>query len=467
MKIEWFRSATVGLISDDGSSILCDPWITDGAFLGSWYHFPPLEGTEFEELLSRTWDAVFVSHLHADHFDRKFLRALSQRQPHCVAIIPAFAHSWLKRAIENCGFSGERLIEAKSGDPVSVGTFRATVYVADHCDPSICGVSVPCHNRDPRLAAFDSLALFEADNQKVLNANDALAVQSTSRVVPVIGEVDVLLGHYGGAGPFPQCFVDLSEQEKIEKAKTLAHSFLFRLTNAAKIVKAKYVMPFAGQYVLGGRLAPLNRFRSVVSLSEALKWVAENSESIAIGMKPFTGFDVASGICDEPWVEPSREEIAQYVERISQHQFPYEKSDQDWDSAEADLENALLNVGDEYLRRVSLGIEATTHRISIETTRVSGFIDFLPDSFQVHVEELGEMQDSETRLTCHPGLLKGLIQRAAQYSGFTPMHFNQAEIGSHFEWKRTGPFNEVVRCLNFMQVSHRTDGASRKQLLLT
>lgn len=59
---------------------------------------------------------------------------------------------------------------------------------------------------------------------------------------------------------------------------------------------------------------------------------------------------------------------------------------------------------------------------------------------------------SETRLTCHPNLLKGLIQRAESFSGFTPMHFNQAEIGSHFEWRRTGEFNEVVRCLNFMQV---------------
>lgn len=53
MKVEWFRSATVGISSETGSTILCDPRMTDGAFLGSWYHFPPLEGFEYKELLAR------------------------------------------------------------------------------------------------------------------------------------------------------------------------------------------------------------------------------------------------------------------------------------------------------------------------------------------------------------------------------------------------------------------------------
>jgi Cft2 family RNA processing exonuclease len=42
--------------------------MTDGAFLGSWYHFPPLEGFEYQELLARRWDAVYISHFHADHY---------------------------------------------------------------------------------------------------------------------------------------------------------------------------------------------------------------------------------------------------------------------------------------------------------------------------------------------------------------------------------------------------------------
>ena len=73
MRLEFYRSATVGIFSDDRkTSVLCDPWLTDGAFLGSWFHDPPLEGFEFDEVVRIPWTFIYISHLHADHFDRKF-----------------------------------------------------------------------------------------------------------------------------------------------------------------------------------------------------------------------------------------------------------------------------------------------------------------------------------------------------------------------------------------------------------
>ena len=452
MKVEWFRSATVGISSETGSTILCDPWMTDGAFLGSWYHFPPLEGFEYQELLARRWDAVYISHFHADHFDRKFVAELARTQPDCVALIPRFAHDWLRRAVENCGFSDKRLLTIESGESHQVGDITAKIFVADHCDPSVCGVSIPCHNQDPRMASYDSLAAFEADGQTILNANDALAIKSVVNVLPSIGQVDLLMGHYGGAGPFPQCFADLSDKDKDAKGRMLAEGFLHRLTAAAKAVTARYVMPFAGQYVLGGRLAQLNRFRSVVPLSEALDWVARDTDATPIAMAPFSSFDVTTGVVEKAWEEPPADGVGAYISRISGHLFPYEKTPVKWPHADSELRDALEGVAAEYRRRLSVGEPATTHRISVKTSEVSGYVDFLGEDTIVETGTLGEMVDSETRLTCHPNLLKGLIQRAESFSGFTPMHFNQAEIGSHFEWRRTGEFNEVVRCLNFMQV---------------
>ena len=452
MKVEWFRSATVGISSSKGSSVLCDPWITDGAFLGSWYHFPPLEGHEYQELLRRRWDGLYISHFHADHFDRKFVSELARTQPDCVAIIPRFAHDWLRRAIENCGFSGDRLVTVESGSSHSVGDIAVDVFVADHCDPNVCGVSIPCHNQDTRMASFDSLAAFHADGQTILNANDALAIKSVARVLPEVGCVDLLMGHYGGAGPFPQCFMDISSQEKIAKGRMLAEGFLKRLASAGTAVGARFIMPFAGQYVLGGRLAPLNAYRSVVSLTEALDWVERATNATPIALAPFSSFDLSTGIVEQEWEEPSSHEIDEYISRISQHSFPYEKATPRWANPEEDLRSALEGVAEEYSRRLRTGELATTHRLSIETDTISGQIDFDGENTSVSIRELGDMTDSETRLTCHPNLLKGLIQRAEGFSGFTPMHFNQAEIGSHFEWRRTGEFNEVVRCLNFMQV---------------
>jgi UDP-MurNAc hydroxylase len=464
MRLEWFRSATVGVYSRSGTSILCDPWLTDGAFLGSWYHFPPLEGHEFNEVLRKPWDAVYVSHLHADHFDRKFLSALSREQPDCKVIIPSFAHKWLRRAITNCGFSDERLIEVHSGDSYAVKDITLKILTADHCDPATCGVNVPCHREDTRLAALDSLALFQADGQTILNANDSLAVASVSRVLPQIGPVDLLLGHYGGAGPFPQCFPDIEPEEKLNKARALADVFLTRLATAASVTKARFLMPYAGQYMLGGRLAELNKFRSVVSLSEAVEILQGKTDASVVAMAPFSEFDLDDGDVPQPWVEPTSSEVDDYIADISSHKYPYEKSPGTWPEAEQDLHSALENVAAEYLRRRAGGREYEPHRLSIETSDIQGYAHFDEEEATVVIGPLPPMVDRETRISCHHALLKGLIQRSEGYEGFTPMHFNQAEIGSHFTWRRSGEYSDVVHCLNFMQATRSPSADQARQV---
>ena len=208
----------------------------------------------------------------------------------------------------------------------------------------------------------------------------------------------------------------------------------------------------------GGRLAALNEFRSVVTLSEAIEWLGNKSHAQPVSLAPFGRFDVATGQASSRWEEPSPEDTKDYFARISRKVFPYEKSSPEWRSAEEELEEALSNVADEYGRRLTLGEPETSYRLSIETDRVSGLVDFDGNTTKVQVGSLPAMLDNETRLSCHANLLKGLIQRAPGFSGFTPMHFNQAEIGSHFEWQRNGEFNEIVRCLNFMQARHHGTG---------
>lgn len=59
--------------------------------------------------------------------------------------------------------------------------------------------------------------------------------------------------------------------------------------------------------------------------------------------------------------------------------------------------------------------------------------------------------ERHTALTLDERLLKRLIIRAEGYSGFTQYHFNQAEIGSHINWDRSGEYDSVSSLLNFMQ----------------
>ena len=40
MKIKYYYSACVQVTTSNNLKILCDPWFTPGAYMGSWHQFP-------------------------------------------------------------------------------------------------------------------------------------------------------------------------------------------------------------------------------------------------------------------------------------------------------------------------------------------------------------------------------------------------------------------------------------------
>lgn len=452
MKIQWYRSATVGIFTNAGTKVLCDPWLTDGAFIGSWYHWPPLDGSEFESVAETEWDAIYISHLHADHFDRKLTSRIARKNLKTVAVIPKFNHNWLKRAVENCGFSGERLIEVESNSTFQLKDLKIKMFAADYCNPVICGVSIPCTSISTRESSIDSLALFEADEQKILNANDALAVQSAHKIWPLIGKIDVLMGHYGGAGPYPQAFPEIPHQIKLQQAEQTSLTFVKRLVDTANTLSARYVMPYAGQYVLGGKLASLNMYRSVMNLDRVFNFIKDHSSAKPISLQPFGYFDLDTGLSSKKWVEPSAETFKEYISKISNAKYPYEVEEDSWDNERRQVFDALENVRIEFDRRIQNGMVGSQSTISIKSDKFTYNLNFDKDQCTITQNDV-KIFNNRTIIELDSRLLKRLIKRRELYKGFTQYHFNQAEIGSHLRWYRSGPYPPETVLLNFMQTS--------------
>ncbi|WP_095696663.1 MBL fold metallo-hydrolase [Candidatus Planktophila versatilis] len=448
VKIQWYRSATVGIFSDSGNSILCDPWMTDGAFIGSWYHWPPLEGFEFDFLVSKNWDAIYISHFHADHFDRKLLAAIIRNNAVVKVLIPEYSNKWLRRAVLNCGVTPNNLIEIPNNKSVQFKDFSIRMFVADYCNPQMCGASISCVSSPRKQSANDSVALFEADGQRILNANDALAVQSAQRLWPVVGEVDLLLGHFGGAGPFPQCFADLNKLEKLENAREMGQTFVGRLIETAGRLNAKFTMPYAGQYVLGGSLTELNEYRSVIPLSQVLSCIADSGVTTPVSMLPFGEFNLTQSSLSEEWREPPASIQEAYLEKIKKVLFPYQKFEEDWPGAKVSLNRALQRVKNEFDAYVEEGGSGSISSITIMTEGVSKTINF--GLGQSTLSESPQYENHST-IQLDSRLLKRLLIRKAGYQGFTQYHFNQAEIGSHLTWSRKGPYPSETQFLNFLQ----------------
>jgi UDP-MurNAc hydroxylase len=452
MKIRWYRSATVGIFSDDEStSILCDPWITDGAFIGSWYHWPPLSGDkEFESLLGNKWSAIYISHLHADHFDRKWISKYVRQNPETLILIPKHTHKWLSRAILSLGVPQESIVELDEQSNFYLGKVKIEILPADICNPEVCGLSTPCFSGLNWKRSIDSVAVFKGDGQTIVNSNDAMATESVPAVMRFIEDCDLFMASYGGAGPYPQCFP--SVQDKDSESEKLAKKFVEVVAKASKLIGAKAVFPFAGQYLLGGSLTPLNATRSVLELGETVKYLNRLGISNVITLAPFATYSVTTGEVSESYEEPSSVIKAEYLERISKDLFPYQKQDDSWPTYEEDVKRAFCKLEKRYSEMVSEN----------QTSKYQSGVSFLLQGSKFKIElnysefevtiNTGKTFNNLTTISADDRLIRNLIRRPKNYAGFTPMHWNQAEIGSHFQWERQGEyFADLHYLFNFFQ----------------
>jgi hypothetical protein len=156
-------------------------------------------------------------------------------------------------------------------------------------------------------------------------------------------------------------------------------------------------------------------------------------------MEPFGEFDFNLGLGSTPFKEPSAAIRESYFAKISKSQFIYEREFATiWDCASTDLEAAARNVI----------AKSRNARIAFDNSFVIGdgvnyvtinlFVDSEKNNFQ-----LGQSAKNQicTRITMPPSLLRMLTTKKANFNGFTPLHWNQADGGSHFLWERNGDFD--------------------------
>jgi UDP-MurNAc hydroxylase len=255
-----FIAAACVEIEHDGIRILCDPWLTEGIYYGSWFHDQP------PALRPQDVDAdwLYISHVHPDHFDVATLRDVPKSIP---VLIGEFREKFLLRILQNLGF--EQVIEVAHGDEFELAPgYRMAIFAADDCNPGVCGKYFGCAPLAPdgRAVHIDTLAVFTAGGQTIVNLNDCvepMTHQAARRVRERYGPADLMLAGYSAAGSYPQCWDNYSIEQKQRRADIRCRQLLTWMARFAAVLEPRYLTPFAGRYMLGGRLAALNEYRSL------------------------------------------------------------------------------------------------------------------------------------------------------------------------------------------------------------
>ena len=144
----------------------------------------------------------------------------------------------------------------------------------------------------------------------------------------------------------------------------------------AESLKARFTMPYAGQYVLGGSLSHLNEFRSVIPMNDVIRRFYDSSVTTPISLMPFAEFDLSRLEVSNEWQEPPKSVYESYVEKISLNRFPYQRIEAPWSEGQITLTRSLQNVTREFQSFVDDGGAGSNSSITIKAGDVFGVLNF-------------------------------------------------------------------------------------------
>jgi UDP-MurNAc hydroxylase len=427
MKIVNVASSSV-IVETKNLKILMDPWLVDGEYYGSWYHYPKIE---IDKIDLESITHIYLSHIHPDHFSIKSFELLNRD-------IPVFIHNYdakfLKNNIERLGFN---VIELDHGLCYKLSEeVNITIFAADNCNPELCNKFLGCSNIESNYKStqIDSMALISDGQYNLLNTNDCpfeLSIGVVDKIMSKYNSIDFLLVGYCGAGPYPQCFnMESADLEKAKEAKMT--QFLESGTRYLEKIKPKFYMPFAGTYVLSGSLVHLNKQRGIPELHEALEFYDNfsfkfGSKGVLLNQNQY--FDLSTGNQSKVYQIVDYSDRDKYIyETLSKVKFNYQEGD---NFSEETILSLVPNAFDRLIKKKGqIGFNTDT-KLFIKISENNDLcIDFFNNSYIIVPFDYYKKTHAFVRIDLDNRLLYRLL------SGPKFGHWNNAEIGSHLLFER-------------------------------
>tara|TARA_B100001057_G_C22795916_1_gene929616 strand:+ start:217 stop:1467 length:1251 start_codon:yes stop_codon:yes gene_type:complete len=381
-----------------GTKVLCDPWIVDGVFEGSWYHYPPLK-TKISDL--KDVDAIYLSHIHPDHYDERYFD-FSKNIP---IIILNEGPNFLKKNLIKKGF--KNFIEIKNDQTSKFEEFDLTLYkpFSKHIyEESLLGNLI------------DSALVIQDNDVTAINFNDNSPDEEACAFLnKKFKKIDLAMVSYNAAGPYPSCFNNLDDGQKKNESKRILKRNFDHLCKIIPILKPKAVLPFAGSYILGGKNYYKNEYLGTTTWDECADYLKENLNynSKIITLRENQRFDLLNQKQLEKYERINLLDMKKYIQFIKNNKYDYEK---DNDPDELKLIQDLKLASEKMIERLK------SFKVNLNT---NVYIQVKENSIQVLRGD-----DKDRKLFCNMDnkLLRRILDRKA--------HWNNAEVGAHITFKR-------------------------------
>jgi len=407
IKVRYIYSACI-VTSTPDVSILHDPWFTEGIYDGSWFHFPKV--LDPVESIGDV-DIVYISHIHPDHYDSLFLKKYFAEYGVKKVCIANHSPNHLAGKMRADGINPTIL-----STPLEIGS--TSIEIIPHKTGSISDID------SAMVLKYRSSA---DKTHCVVNANDIIFDdEMRQKLKNTAGDVDILLCGYTGAGPYPQTYFDLSSDQLVKEANNKKVSFFERYKALVDTIDATVNIPFAGKYVLGGRLAGMNEFRGVADPVEILEFdnkaivLADNGGEI--DTKYFIPTQVRTKMYDEI-------EKVQRMEEIKSAKMDYERLISEHEIGQLPLKRLLILASRNALNKSECE-DDYYFCFNLPTVGICVLNANKNRSESVtFFDELASLPVPRSEIIIDPRYLFGLLTNV--------YHWNNAEVGSQYETRRT------------------------------
>ncbi len=414
------------LVRANGKTIVCDPWFVP-AFFASWFVFPRNDQLP-DDLMHEVCnpDFLYISHLHGDHFDERFLYDRMNKET--TVLLPGFPTREMERTFNSLGF--KNFIRTTNAQEVDLGNQLA---IAIHVETSITDGP----GGDSALVVSDGSSRLV--NQNDCRTNDLEALRSH-------GPVDLHFLQFSGAIWYPMVY-DIDTETKKRLCDEKIESQFARALRYVEKIDAKHVVPSAGPpCFLDDELSHLNRIDgSECSIfpdqTEFLQRLTTAGRTNGVLNIPGTTLSIDSDmslsvahLLDDADVKAIFEDKANYLAAYkSDWQAWIDEEKASWSHRSTDL-IAQLSLWWEPL----LAMAPTLRRLIngnclIRTDGLDIFVDFIEGRVRAY-----DGDDHAFRFTISRDLLETVItRRAVDWS-------NSLFLSARFAAWRAGEYNEYL-----------------------
>jgi UDP-MurNAc hydroxylase len=446
MKVTKIASSTI-IIQNKDIRLLCDPWVENGEYYGSWSLVEKINLKKAYEKMNLC-DAIYISHIHPDHFSPKTMRKLNIKDK--KIFIHSYSQKFLKKNLHEMGFNN--IIEIKNGERINVnGKTSIAIYAADNCNPEMCRKFYACNYGEEEInkesQQIDTCMVINDEKNTLVNLNDCMYPIMTETIKKIkfdYKKVNLLLLNYNSAHSYPQCISNYSKSEKLKISEKLKKLSLQKSINFIEDFKPDFFIPIAGEYLLSGKLFEKNKYTGMNSQDECYNFFFNSSY-----YKNFVMLNYGSTFNLETkkkiyYINEQERTNNIYLKKVSLTKFPFEENSM---PSKKEIENLTQKSFQRFSEKIKSNNIFFDFVVYIKYFEKYAELDLKNNSLNF-VKKINTSIKNYIVMTLDERLLE-LILKGPKFA-----HWNNADIGSHIEFYRSNAEHFNSQLGNYLSYFH-------------